>query len=82
MGLQMMAPAGGVIFGVGLCIICCFALDRKFEEAVVTSVLASVLSVFGLFGSHNDIIDRASGGARARAVVHVHPALTPLAFNA
>merc|ERR550537_1141034 len=61
MGVQMMAPAGGVIFGIVICAICCFALDRKFEEAVFISAMASILSVFGMFASHNDVIQPGSG---------------------
>jgi hypothetical protein len=57
MGVQMMAPAGGVVFGIGLCAICCFAIDRKFEECVFMSVICSIFSVFGIFASHNDLID-------------------------
>lgn len=61
MGVQMMAPAGGVIFGIVLCAISCFALDRKFEESVLISVCSAVLSVFGVFGSHNDVVDKGTG---------------------
>jgi hypothetical protein len=61
MGVQMMAPAGGVIFGIVLCAICCYALDRKFEECVAISTVLAVISVFGVFGSHNDVIDPATG---------------------
>ena len=61
MGVQMMAPAGGVIFGIVLCAICCFALDRKFEESVFISCASAILSVFGVFGSHNDVIDPGTG---------------------
>ena len=52
---------GGVIFGIVICAICCFALDRKFEEAVFISAMASILSVFGMFASHNDVIQPGSG---------------------
>jgi len=61
MGVQMMAPAGGVVFGIGIAAISCFALDRKFEESFIISVIFAILSVFGVFGSHNDLIDPNTG---------------------
>jgi len=61
MGVQMMAPAGGVVFGIVICAICCYALDRKFEEAVFISAMSAILSVFGIFASHNDVIQPGSG---------------------
>jgi len=61
MGVQMMAPAGGVVFGIILCAICCFALDRKFEESVFISCVSALLSLFGIFASHNDIVDMGTG---------------------
>ena len=61
MGVQMMAPAGGVVFGIALCAICCFAIDRKFEECVFMSVICSIFSVFGIFASHNDLVDPTTG---------------------
>jgi AGZA family xanthine/uracil permease-like MFS transporter len=57
MGVQMMAPAGGVVFGMGMCAIACFAIDRKFEEACILSFLAIFASLFGIFASHNAVID-------------------------
>jgi len=57
MGVQMMAPAGGVVVGIGLCAISAFAIDRKFEECVLFSIIGMICSVFGVFGSHNDLID-------------------------
>lgn len=61
MGVQMMAPAGGVVFGMGLCALACFAIDRKFEEAVFLSILGIITSLFGFFASHNDVIDPKTG---------------------
>ena len=61
MGVQMMAPGGGAVFGVVLATVSCFAIDRKFEESAVLSLVAAILSVFGIFASHNDLVDLTNG---------------------
>ena len=61
MGVQMMAPGGGAVFGVVVAAVCCFAIDRKFEESAVLSLVAAILSVFGIFASHNDLVDPTNG---------------------
>lgn len=53
-GVMMMGPAGGIFFGVGVTTISCFAIDRKFISAAVTSAIFIFLSLFGFFASHND----------------------------
>ena len=61
MGVQMMAPGGGAVFGVVLATVSCFAIDRKFEESAEVSLVAAILSVRGIFGAHNDLVDLTNG---------------------
>lgn len=61
MGVQMLGPAGGVVCGMGLTTIGCFAFDRRFMEATLFSVIAIFLSLFGIFASHNDLVDPSNG---------------------
>jgi AGZA family xanthine/uracil permease-like MFS transporter len=55
MGVRMMAPAGGIVVGIILATISAWAIDRKFEEVAIFSVVCCFLSLFGIAFSHNDI---------------------------
>jgi len=57
MGVHMMAPAGGIVVGIILATISAWAIDRKFEEVAIFSVVCCFLSLFGIAFSHNDIPD-------------------------
>ena len=57
MGIQMMSAGGGTMAGIFICCISCFAIDRQFKKATVLSMIMSLLSLFGFFASHNDLID-------------------------
>ena len=56
-----MAPAGRC--SCRLATVSCFAIDRKFEESAALLV-AAILSVFGIFASHNDLVDLTNGVRR------------------
>jgi xanthine/uracil/vitamin C permease (AzgA family) len=57
MGVLMMAPGGGIVVGIIFAAISAWAIDRKFEEVTVFSLLSAFMSLFGIAFSHNDVIN-------------------------
>ena len=56
MGVLMMAPGGGIVVGIIFAAITAWAIDRKFEEVTVFSLICAFLSLFGIAFSHNDVV--------------------------
>jgi xanthine/uracil/vitamin C permease (AzgA family) len=52
-GVQMMAPAGGLLFSFVLTWVFCLCIDRDFMQASILSGVAIFMSLFGVFASLN-----------------------------
>ena len=56
MGVLTLGPSGGIVQGIILAALTAWAIDRKFEEVTIFSIVVAFLSLFGIAFSHNDLV--------------------------
>lgn len=56
MGVLTLGPSGGIVQGIILAALTAWAIDRKFEEVTIFSIVCGFLSLFGIAFSHNDLV--------------------------
>ena len=56
MGVLSLGPSGGIVQGIILAALTAWAIDRKFEEVTVFSIIVAFASLFGIAFSHNDLV--------------------------